>query len=513
MGALVTLFQDFWKKTIAPAWEGIRAAISGAWNWIRDRVFAVVTSRLSDLAGKFEGFKSKATTAWDSVKTALSNAWSWLRDNVFSKFTGVVQALGTTFEDTQKVIKTAWDKIKAVAAGPVNFVIETVYMNGIKKTWDSIADAVGLDLKLPVVSKIATLANGSEDHRAQIAPAGAMRLWAEPETGGEAYIPLAASKRARSTQILGAVANKFGYSLTPFANGGFFGTVGNWISGAASNVASMVENIANFLSDPASGIKNLILKPAEALFSQVMGGPLGQMLVEFPKKAIAGLIEKAKSLIGLGDADGKGPLTELGGGKWIKPSRGRITSRFGPRWGAFHNGVDWAGAPGRITTAVRGGRVSRVGWNVGYGNTGLGVLIDHGGGYESYYGHNPIGGVMVKPGQIVAAGQRVGTEGATGNVTGVHLHNSIFKNGRAINPLNLYDNGGWLPSGALGLNLSGRPEAVLTPEESAGLKAGPANGGPLVDTLIVRDERTAINELEFLARRRNSQARLSAVVR
>jgi hypothetical protein len=60
-----------------------------------------------------------------------------------------------------------------------------------------------------------------ESHIAQIAPAGAMRLWAEPETGGEAYIPLGRSKRARSTQILAQVADMFGYEVqAPGAGGG-----------------------------------------------------------------------------------------------------------------------------------------------------------------------------------------------------------------------------------------------------------------------------------------------------
>ncbi|MGI8426222.1 MAG: phage tail tape measure protein [Actinomycetota bacterium] len=67
-------------------------------------------------------------------------------------------------------------------------------------------------------------AGGTEDHRAQIAP-GMTRVWAEPETGGEAYIPLAAGKRTQSTAILGLVASQFGYGLVPngsthYANGG-----------------------------------------------------------------------------------------------------------------------------------------------------------------------------------------------------------------------------------------------------------------------------------------------------
>ncbi|MFJ5176722.1 phage tail tape measure protein [Streptomyces griseoviridis] len=65
-------------------------------------------------------------------------------------------------------------------------------------------------------------ANGGtrEQHVAQIAPAGAMRVWAERETGGEAYLPLAPAKRGRSTRILEEVAKRFGYRLEKFANGG-----------------------------------------------------------------------------------------------------------------------------------------------------------------------------------------------------------------------------------------------------------------------------------------------------
>lgn len=58
-----------------------------------------------------------------------------------------------------------------------------------------------------------------ENHVAQIAPAGAWRVWAEPETGGEAYIPLALSKRSRSLEILKQTAQKMGAKVSEFANG------------------------------------------------------------------------------------------------------------------------------------------------------------------------------------------------------------------------------------------------------------------------------------------------------
>lgn len=57
--------------------------------------------------------------------------------------------------------------------------------------------------------------DGAENHVAQIAPAGAWRVWAEPETGGEGYVPLAPSKRQRSEQIMGSIADRFGGQYIP----------------------------------------------------------------------------------------------------------------------------------------------------------------------------------------------------------------------------------------------------------------------------------------------------------
>lgn len=75
----------------------------------------------------------------------------------------------------------------------------------------------------------------AEGHVAQIAPAGSWRLWAEPETGGEAYIPLAHSKRARSTALVADVARRFGYGLVPMAEGGM------WAVPASARVGGQID--------------------------------------------------------------------------------------------------------------------------------------------------------------------------------------------------------------------------------------------------------------------------------
>jgi hypothetical protein len=89
------------------------------------------------------------------------------------------------------------------------------------RTSGAVTGPAGVQLQQANGGVVDYYANGglAESHVAQIAPAGAMRVWAEPETGGEAYIPLASSKRARSLSIW----EETGRRLKAFANGGFDG--------------------------------------------------------------------------------------------------------------------------------------------------------------------------------------------------------------------------------------------------------------------------------------------------
>lgn len=83
-----------------------------------------------------------------------------------------------------------------------------------------------------------------ENHVAQIAPAGSMRVWAEPETGGEGYIPLAPHKRARSRQIMAEIAARFGDVYIPRGQGTQFNAGGvNSPSAAPTATAQTVVNI------------------------------------------------------------------------------------------------------------------------------------------------------------------------------------------------------------------------------------------------------------------------------
>ncbi len=112
------------------------------------------------------------------------------------------------------------------------------------------------------------------------------------------------------------------------------------------------------------------------------------------------------------------------------PARGVITSRFGVRWHRHHNGVDIAAPRGTPIYAGRSGVVIYAGWYFGYGRA---VILNHGGGVVSIYGH--ASALLVRTGQRVAVGHQIARVGCTGSCTGNHVHFEVRINGRPVNPL------------------------------------------------------------------------------
>lgn len=119
-----------------------------------------------------------------------------------------------------------------------------------------------------------------------------------------------------------------------------------------------------------------------------------------------------------------------GTGTFIMPTYGILTSEFGYRWGRSHDGIDIGASTGSAIRAADGGTVTLSGWYYGYGLT---IIIDHGGGYKTLYGHNSANYVSV--GEKVFQGQTIGAVGSTGNSTGPHLHFEIQYFGVPQNPL------------------------------------------------------------------------------
>ncbi len=129
-------------------------------------------------------------------------------------------------------------------------------------------------------------------------------------------------------------------------------------------------------------------------------------------------------------------LREINGDLFKWPLRGWITSWYGWRndpfsgTRTFHTGLDIGAAHGAPVRAAMEGRVSTTGYNAVSGNY---VIIAHHSGYASMYAH--LDSIDVRKGQAVSIGTRIGTVGNTGYSTGSHLHFTVLKHGRTINPM------------------------------------------------------------------------------
>lgn len=128
-------------------------------------------------------------------------------------------------------------------------------------------------------------------------------------------------------------------------------------------------------------------------------------------------------------------LQEVNGSLFLWPVRGRITSGYGyrisPINGArtFHTGIDVSAPLGTPIRAAMSGHVITAGYSEVFGNY---VVITHHSNYRTLYGH--MNSITAKSGIYVKAGDIIGYVGSTGQSTGSHLHFTVYKNGRTINP-------------------------------------------------------------------------------
>ncbi len=118
------------------------------------------------------------------------------------------------------------------------------------------------------------------------------------------------------------------------------------------------------------------------------------------------------------------------------PYPGAITSTFGHRENPFggsnvetHKGLDIKGPMGAPVKAMAKGEVAFAGQKGGFGNC---IILKHGNGFETLYGH--LSKILVSSGQKIEIGQQIGKIGSTGRSTGPHLHYEVHKNGQKINP-------------------------------------------------------------------------------
>lgn len=230
-GAISGFFSSWWSAVtgvFTGAWNGISSFLSGSWNAIRDLAVNV-----------WNGIRDSISNAWEGVKNAISNAVS----NILGKLGEMVSGAKQKIEDMLNKVRSIKDSVMNALSGAGSWLVNAGQdlvngmIDGILSMGSAIKDALLSLIPGPVKAAVSSAlglsdggvmnrdgsiayanggvayAGGGEKHVAQIARAGEWRVWAEDETGGEAYIPLAPSKRSRSKAILAKTAQIMGLTV------------------------------------------------------------------------------------------------------------------------------------------------------------------------------------------------------------------------------------------------------------------------------------------------------------
>lgn len=503
---LAVAFTWFKDSVVTPVWNGIKSIISGAWTGIKGTFNAVLTFLRDTLGPVFTWLRdSVIKPVWDKISSIIKGVWENGIKPILDTIAKVLKGdFAGAFQTAKDAIDRIWKGVANVVRKPINFVIGTVYNQGIKKVFDKVAGIVGIKA-MPNASEIPAFAKGGK-HKGG---------WALVGEEGPELVNFSNPGRvytAAETQGMLAGKEQAPHDALPMLAGA---------SPSTSNVAAggILGNLKNIWNSGIDWVRGGLAKAAELVINPIKGGlraalgteGFGGMISGTASKILDGSLSWLRGKDNEAPSDGgfagsyDGPM-----GKFHRPSNGPYTSMYGPRWGAFHAGVDIAG--GGKTFAALNGVVKYIGKGGGLpGRTGHGIRLAHGGGFETYYGHNPYNGVRVRQGQQVKAGQHIGYQGNTGNVTGTHLHFETLKGGRAVNPMAyLHDNGGVLNPGlSMILNKTKKPEAIYNHEQNRALQTlaarGSAQGFPSTAILRIDDKEFTAHLVEVSDRHNATQ--------
>lgn len=401
--------------------------VNGAVRWftsLRDKALHLFNVIKDGVIGAWKSL-------WNAVRSTATNAWAAVRKGLDTFASGMKGA----FEALKKGLGKIWDGLKALVKAPIKFWIDTVYNRGIVTVWNKTAG------KIPGVPDLKPMSMPKGFARGGILPGQSSYRGGDdqlvPMRRGEGVYVSEAMRDPYERARLHAVnqAAMSGKSLRNFrgyAFGGIVDSIGDAVGGALSKGADVVRGGFADLAEAA-------FKPLKSGIKKTLGtdkNTYNGMIGQAPIGLIDGVIDFIR---------GK-DLPPEGTGQWLKPVNAAYGTPFGKAglmWSSGrHTGLDFPAKTGTRIGAVDNGQVRS---RASSGPYGQHIEISHGSGLTSMYAH--MSAMLTKAGADVKRGQQIGRVGATGNVTGPHLHLEARINGRAVDPMRYLEGGTGGPAG------------------------------------------------------------------
>ena len=478
-----------WTNAIKPAFDFIVSAAMWLWNNGIKPAFNNLMIGIRALGALAMWLWTNAIKpAWDGIGTAIQWVWQNVIKKTFDNVSKGVDYLRDGFKTGVDAIGRIWDGLKDITRKPVQFIIDTVYNNGIRKVWNQVAEFTG-SKQLGVL----TFASGGSVFGAGTATSDSIpallsngeHVWTAREVRGAGGHGAVEALRARAARSGSAFANGGAVGIPRFADGG----VVDWLSGKARQIGGALMDGIEFMTSPSKAWDVATKFIRDQIGSSLSGSQWAQALSQFPIKMLQSLKEKiisaAESLIG-GSASGS-----------VAAAMGFARSQAGKpyQWGgAGDPSWDCSGFMSGIQKVIQGlapggrlwstfsfqGDTAPAGWHRNLKSPFMIGITNNGVGHTA--------GTL--------AGMNVESRGGDGVVVGPRARgfdNALFQTRYGFAPaLRKYDSGGWLQPGVTtAVNASGRPEAILTAPQwrlAESALAGSARGlGPGDQLTLVVD--------------------------
>lgn len=131
-------WQNF-TSALQAGWDLFSSVLQAGWEWLKAAVFDAWTTRVEQLKNGWETTTRDVSASWDWLKDVLHSGWMWISGKVIGGFKTGLNGLRDFFSSAVNGITSTWAMLRSALAKPVNFMINTVYNNGILKAWNVIA--------------------------------------------------------------------------------------------------------------------------------------------------------------------------------------------------------------------------------------------------------------------------------------------------------------------------------------------------------------------------------------
>jgi len=149
-GVIYKYHEDIW-KFIQQIWHDVLSFLKGLWNDLKGAASVVWSAIKQGIANDVHAIDSVVRSVWNGLKSFLGNIWGDIKSLASTLWGDLKQG----FNNAVTNIKNAWDKLEGIFKAPVNFLINTVYDNGIARFWNDVMGKIG-GPKLPVIKGFAT---------------------------------------------------------------------------------------------------------------------------------------------------------------------------------------------------------------------------------------------------------------------------------------------------------------------------------------------------------------------